>query len=169
MKLFISYHLADTKSVNKIKEKLNAKALNYYSVPEDKDFTGWHNEEIREYILSKMDDCSVLLCIVGRETYKRPHVDYEIHQALKGGVGKRLGIVTVLLENREDSINDISYDTFPNRLYDNEHYIILIQNASLEDQIFKAIDLANNNRNDKNISINNKRKCMKLPNKYYGI
>lgn len=167
MKLFISYHLADTKYVKKIKKKLEDRKINYYSVAEDADFTRWHNEEISKFILSKMADCQILLCIVGTETYTRPHVDYEIHQALKGCVGKRLGIITVLLEAREDSINDINYVTFPPRLSDNENYIVLEQNASLFDQIDDCINQANKNRNDSKLEIDNTRNCMKLPNKYY--
>lgn len=168
MKIFISYHLADTKSVNKIKEKLSLNKINYYAVPEDADFTDWHNEEISKFILDKMQDCQILLCVVGKETYKRPHVDYEIHHALKGIVGARLGIVAVLLENRHDSIYNIDYSTFPPRLSDNEEYLVMIQNAGLIEQINDAIIEANQNRKDRNIQVNNKRKCMKLPNKYYG-
>lgn len=169
MKLFISYHLADTKHVKKIKTKLNELGVSYYSVPEDVDFTGWHNEEISKFILSKMSDCQILLCVVGKETYTRPHVDYEIHQALKGGVGKRLGIIAVLLEARQDTIHDINYETFPPRLSDNEKYIVLVQNASLIDQIDDCIYQATKNRNNSKLEIDNTRKCMKLPNKYYGL
>lgn len=167
MKIFVSYHLADTKSVKKIKEKLKLMNMNYYSVPEDADFTGWHNEEISKFILQKMSDCQVLLCVIGKETYQRPHVDYEIHQALKGVVGSRLGIIAVFLENRQDSIYDIDYSTFPNRLSDNEQYLVMIQNASLVSKIENAVVLADQNRKNKNIQVDNTRRCMKLPNKYY--
>lgn len=169
MKLFISYHLADTKYVKTIKEKLDSAGISYYSVPENSDFTGIHNEEISKYILSKMSDCQVLLCLVGKDTYTRPHVDYEIHHALKGGVGTRLGIVTVLLEARKDSIYDINYETFPPRLSDNEAYVVLVQNASLYDQIDDCVRQASKNRNDSKLEVYNTRKCMKLPNKYYGM
>lgn len=67
MKLFISYHLADTKSVEKIKQKLNPLSVDYYSVPENSNFKGLHNEEISKSILNKMSDCQVLLCIVGEK------------------------------------------------------------------------------------------------------
>lgn len=167
MKLFISYHLADTKSVIKIKKTLDDFGIKYYSVPINADFSGWHNEEISKYLLSKMSDCQILLCIVGEKTFTRPHVDYELHEALKGGPGKRLGIITVLLENRNDTIHNIDYKTFPNRLSDNKHYIVLIQNASLRAKIDDCISEAKKNQSNSNIIISNKRKCMNLPNKYY--
>lgn len=96
-------------------------------------------------------------------------MDYEIHQALKGSIGNRLGIVIILLENRNDTINEINYSTFPARLSDNEDYTVLIQNASLKDKIRISINEADKNRKNNNIQVNNKRACMKLPNKYYGI
>lgn len=168
MKLFISYHLADQSKVRKIKSKLDEKDIKYYSVPENQDFTGWHNEEISKFILSKMKGCQILMCVVGKETYTRPHVDYEIHEALKGGVSKRLGIIAVLLEDRGDTVNNIDFSTFPPRLKDNINYLVLQQNASLMDNIEKSINKANENRNNSDIKVNNTRKCMKLPNKYYS-
>lgn len=167
MKLFISYHLADTKSVIKIKDKLDNLNMDYYSVPEDMDFRGWHNEQISKYILKNMEGCEVLLSIIGKETYTRPHVDYEIHQALKGGVGTRKGIIAVLLENRNDTIYEIDFSTFPPRLADNIDYLVLVQNASLKDQLSECLDQAIENRNNRKMEVNNTRKCMKLPNKYY--
>ncbi len=168
MKIFISYHLADTKHVRKIKKILDENSIDYYSVPENKDFTGVHNEEISKFILSKMRSCHIILCVVGTETYKRPHVDYELHQALKGGVGRRLGIITLMLETRGDSIYNIDYETFPNRLQDNLNYIVLTQNASFSQKLEDVINEANAKRNDNRIQVNNNRKCMKLPNKYYA-
>lgn len=167
MKVFISYHLADTKYVKKIKNKLKMLSIDYYSVPENADFTGQHNEEISKQILQNMDSCQVLLCIIGRETYTRPHVDYEINQALKGGVGKRLGIIGVLIESRKDSIFNIDLATFPPRLSDNMKYVILVQNATLSSRINDCINQAIDNRINRSIEVNNNRKCMKLPNKYY--
>lgn len=167
MKLFISYHLADTRYVNKIKEKLSYKQIEYYSVPENINFDGIHNEEISRYILSKMLDCQVLLCVLGKETYTRPHVDYEIHQSLKGGVGRRLGIIIIFLEARGDSIYNIDYSSFPPRLLDNETYIVKIQNSALLDQIDSCIRIADENRINPNIQVVNSRNCMQLPNKYY--
>lgn len=85
-KVFISYHLADQRYISKIKRKLEKHGIDYYAVDESADFTGWSNQRISEFILSKMSSCNVLLCIVGLKTYSRPHVDYELHHSLKGGV-----------------------------------------------------------------------------------
>ena len=169
MKLFISYHLADSKSVSKIKEKLDNRGIKYYSVPENTIFKGIHNEEISKTILSYMRSCEILLCIVGKETYKRPHVDYEIHEALKGEAGKRKGVIVVLLDNREDTINEIDKQTYPRRLGMNKDYTVLVQNSSLFDNINGLIKQAKTNRNNKKLIVNNTMPCMKLPNKYYGL
>lgn len=168
MKIFISYHLADQEKVNKIKNKLDKKGISYYAVPLNADFTGWSNQQISDFILSEMWDCQILLCVVGKETYSRPHVDYELHHSLKGGVGKRLGWIVDLLETRHDSIYEIDYSTFPNRIQDNEEYACLVSNASLFTLIEEHMKIANSKRKDPKQVIDNTRPCMPLSkSKYY--
>ena len=135
MKVFISYHRADTKYRKKLETILNENNINYYAVPLDTCFDEMHNQQIKDSILTKMEDCDVLICLVGKETYTRGHVDWEIHKALKGGIYNRKGIVALLLENRGDSIYNLDWSTFPNRLQDNMGYIILEQFASFYSRI----------------------------------
>lgn len=167
-KIFISYHRADKKYKDRTLEILKDHGYRYYCVDENQIFNGWKHQHIADYICSKMEDCDLLLCIVGEETFSRPHVDWEIHTSLKGGVGKRKGIVAVMLEKRQDNINDINYETFPTKLQENSEYIVLEQYASINDRIEYAIETAIKNRADKNIAITHKNPVMQLrAGKYY--
>jgi len=167
-KIFISYHRADRKYKNAIVEILEEYGYRYFCVDENEIFNGWNHQRIADYICSKMEDCDVLLCIVGKETYERPHVDWEIHTALKGGVENRKGIVAVMLEKRQDCINNIDYNTFPTKLQKNLDYIVLEQYASISDRIEQAIEVAIANRNDDKIQVTHKNPVMQIRSgKYY--
>ncbi|MEF3692210.1 MAG: hypothetical protein V3574_04130, partial [Candidatus Moraniibacteriota bacterium] len=65
------------------------------------------------------------------------------------------------------SINCVCRDTFPPRLADNSEYVVLVQNASLFDNFDFLMREATDKRKDSSIKVNNTRKCMKLPSKYY--
>lgn len=170
MKVFISYHRADTKYRHKVENILRNAGIRRYAVPEDADFNGKYHQHIKDTILKGMNDCDVLLCIVGKETYSRPHVDWELHEALKGGIDTRRGILAVMLEKRGDSKNAIDYATFPNRLQDNEDYIVIEQFASLQDRIVESLNEALAKSRNKDIQTTNKRKLMPLRSgKYYDV
>ncbi len=167
-KIFISYHRADNKYKDTIVQILKKYGYHYFSVNENKNFNGWKHQHIADYICSEMENCDILLCIVGKDTYSRPHVDFEIHTALKGDVGERKGIIAVMLETRYDSKNNINYNTFPTKLKDNFDYIVLEQYASIATRIEKAIERANKNRNDIRIQTTHKNRVMELrTDKYY--
>lgn len=168
MKVFISYHRADTKARERIEKLLKCNQISYYAVSQNVNFDGKHHQYIKDTILQGMNGCNVLLCIVGQETYQRPHVDWELHEALKGDVNTRKGILVVMLEKRMDSKNNINYESFPNRLQDNADYIVIEQNASLQDRLVNALQEALERSNDKTIQTKNTRKLMQLRSgKYY--
>ncbi|MCR3906958.1 MAG: TIR domain-containing protein [Tenericutes bacterium] len=168
MKIFISYHLKDSKQVGKIKQKLKDSNISFFSVDENTNFEGYHHNHIRQILFDELDTCDILLCVIGNETYSRSHVDNEIHHALKGGLSKRLGVVAVMLENRYDSISSINYNTFPRRLKKNLEYIVILQNSSLFDNIHGVIKKAIEKKNNINIQVNNNEEPMKLrQGKYY--
>lgn len=170
MKVFISYHRADTKAREHIEDLLKDNDIPFYAVPKDVNFDGENHQYIKDTILQGMIDCDVLLCIVGKDTYTRPHVDWELHEALKGNVNNRRGILSVMLENRRDSKNNIDYATFPNRLEDNEDYIAIEQYASLQDRLKDALDEALDNSRNRYIQVNNRRPPMPLrQGKYFDI
>lgn len=162
MKVFISYHRADTKAREHIEDLLKDNDIQFYAVPKDVNFDGEHHQYIKDTILQGMNDCDVLLCIVGKDTYTRPHVDWELHEALKGNIHTRRGILAVMLEKRGDSKNNIDYATFPNRLEDNEDYIVIEQYASLQDRLKDALDKALDNSRNKDMQVNNSRLPMQL-------
>lgn len=162
MKVFISYHRADTKAREHIEDLLKDNNIPFYAVPKDVNFDGEHHQYIKDTILQGMIDCDVLLCIVGKDTYTRPHVDWELHEALKGNIHTRRGILAVMLEKRGDSKNNIDYATFPNRLEDNEDYIVIEQYASLQDRLKDALDKALDNSRNKDMQVNNSRLPMQL-------
>lgn len=162
MKVFISYHRADTKAREHIEDLLKDNDIPFYAVPKDVNFDGEHHQYIKDTILQGMNDCDVLLCIVGKDTYTRPHVDWELHEALKGNIHTRRGILAVMLEKRGDSKNNIDCATFPNRLEDNEDYIVIEQYASLQDRLKDALDKALDNSRNKDMQVNNSRLPMQL-------
>ena len=167
-KIFISYHRADRKYKDKIINILKKHNYKYFCVDENKSFDGLTHQHIADFICSEMKDCDVLLCLVGRETFSRPHVDWEIHTALKGIVGERKGIVGVMLENREDSKNEIDLNTFPTKFKDNFDYVVLEQFASINNRIEYAVNLAMKNRDDYRIQVTHKNRVMQLRSgKYY--
>lgn len=162
MKVFISYHRADSHYEEIVEGILKENSINYYAVPKNASFDGLNHNHIKDIINTKMHDCDVLLCIVGEETYSRPHVDWELHEALKGNVGVRTGLLAVMLETRGDNKNDINYDTFPNRIQDNEDYAVYEQFASLHSRIVPALEQAIVNRKDRKLQVNNTRSLMIL-------
>lgn len=161
MKVFISFHRKDIKYRNGIIKILNEKGISYYHVPDDKDFDGCSHQEISRYIKNKMKSCD-FLCIVGTDTYKRPHVDNEIHEALKGDINTRRGIVIVLLEERKDSKNNINEETFPVKLMQNRDYIIIEQYASISDRLVCALNKAKENSKNKKLKNNHTNNVMEL-------
>ena len=161
-KVFISYHRADTRQKNRLVEELQLQHINYYVVPDDANYNGIHNQEICQEILKEMDKCDCVICLVGKETYQRPHVDYELKYAFH----KRKGIVVLLIENRKDSVYAPNKSTFPPRLNDNMEYIAFSQFASGMGNIEILIKQANNNAGSR-LQIKNTRKCMPLRNKKY--
>ena len=166
----VSYHRADTKAREHIEDLLKDNDISFYAVPKNVNFDGENHQHIKDTILQGMYDCDVLLCIVGKNTYTRPHVDWELHEALKGDIKTRKGVVAVMLENRGDSKNNIDYATFPNRLEDNEDYIVIEQYASLQDRLKEALDEALNNSWNRDIQVNNRRAPMQLrQGKYFDV
>lgn len=162
MRVFISYHRADQKYRTAIENLLRQNNISYYAVPENANFDGMNHQHIKDIINSKMYNCDVLLCIVGKETYSRPHVDWELHEALKGDINNRRGVLAVLLENRGDNKNDIDYSTFPNRLQDNEDHIVIEHYCSLYEKIVDALDEAVEKSRDRYIQTKNTRCPMQL-------
>lgn len=162
MKAFISYHRADQKYKDKIVEILKKIQIQTDEDFEDNEFQGLNNQAIAQFFKDKVKNSDVVICILGNDTYKRPFVDNEIKEALKGGCGQRKGIVAVMLETRSDRKNNIDLDTIPVRIAQNLNYIVLEQYASIERRLKFAIDLAIKKSKESKLIVTNNNPQMKL-------
>lgn len=167
MKVFISYHRADNKYRKRAENILRSHDIDYYVVPEDADFNGWNPEAIRSFLCEKLDGCDVLLCLIGKETYSRPHVDREIHTALRGNVGDRLGIIGVHLPTRNDNLQNLDLNTFPTKLWENKDYVIWTKWAELNSNISDLVQMAFAQSKDARKQTKHRNACMELRQKKY--
>lgn len=167
MKVFISYHRADTRYRHDAERILSEHGIDYYAVPEDADFNGKKNETIRDFTCRHVQKCDVLLCLIGNETYSRPHVDREIHTAFKGNAGERLGIVAVYLPTRKDSLQSADFSTLSPKLLDNRNYVIWENWCNLSRNIKRIIQKALDNANNPQIQTNHSNPCLPLKSKIY--
>lgn len=167
MKVFISYHRLDSNYRHKVESIFIKQGIDYYAVPEDADFNGKTAESIKSFICNKLKKCDVLLCLIGKETYSRPHVDREIHTALKGNPGDRLGIIGVILPTRNEPLNSINLNTFPTKLWDNKDYVIWTSWDRLKNDINELIQKAVANSQNNRIQTNHSNPCMSLRSKKY--
>ena len=115
----------------------------------------------------QLGDCDVLLCLIGNESYSRPHVDREIHTALKGFAGQRLGIVAVHLPTRNDSLDALDVNTISPKLWDNKEYVVWTNWSSLNSGINCFLHQAVSNSNNRKLQTNHQNPCMDLRSKVY--
>lgn len=162
MRVFISYHRADYKYRHEVENILSNAGIGFYAVPEDADFNGKKAETIKTFICNKLKKCDVMICLVGNKTYSRPHVDREIHTALKGAVGVRIGIVAVHLPCRNDSLKSIDKTTYPKKLLDNKNYVVFCDYFELNNKIEDLINLAYQNSIDRRLQTNHSNPCLPL-------
>ncbi len=167
MKVFISYHRADTSFRKKTENILKSHNVDFYAVPEDANFNGKSQQVIEKFLLNKLKQCDVLLCLIGKETFSRPHVDREIHMALRGEVGERMGIIGVHLPTRDDKLTAIDLNTFPKKLYDNKDYVVWTSWNELNRSINNLIGLAIERLNDSKLQTSHKNPCLPLKSKIY--
>ncbi len=170
MKVFISYHRTNTKYRRKTENILNQYDLEYYAVPEDTDFNGKSQQYIEDYILRNMEDCDVLLCLIGEGTYTRPHVDREIHCALKGTCNTRKGIVAVYLPKLQDLPKDEKKKIAPVKIQQNKKYVVWSNWRDLNENINELLEDAFANSKNKKLQTNHSNPCMQLRSgKYYDV
>lgn len=169
MKVFISYHLLDRKYRIKTENILKHYNIDYYVVPENIDFNGKSHQFIEDFLCKEIKKCDILLCLIGKETYSRPHVDRELHTALKGDITERLGIIGVHLDTRTDSLDTIDLNTFPKKLWDNKNYVIWTNWKDLNSNLLELLDFAIKNAKNNKIITNHSNKCLQLRgSRYYS-
>lgn len=120
-KVFISfYHHDDQKYKEYIDRYLSSNIINK-SVSEGEYDSDNSDEYIKRLIREeKVSDSSVVVVLVGPNTRKRKHIDWEIYAGLRASVNGSSGLVGILLPEFNLS-SDRTYDTkdIPARLGDN--------------------------------------------------
>jgi len=124
-KVFISFHHANDEDYKQKFESLfheHAEILISGSVQDDDINPNSPTETIRHKIRDNyLRDTTVTVVLVGKETWKRKHVDWEIGSSIRDTkYNPRSGLIGILLPTYPRS-SPTSYDpyTIPPRLYDN--------------------------------------------------
>ena len=75
-------------------------------IPED-----WDDQKIREYIRDEhLKDTTVTVLLVGTETKKRKHIDWELYSSMYDGtVNKKSGIIVILLPSVKSEYYTCAY------------------------------------------------------------
>ncbi len=167
-KVFISFHHAnDELYKNKFEEKYGSVFINK-SVTKDEYNEDLSTEYIKRLIQEdKISDSSVVVVLIGSETYKRKHVDWEISAGLSKKVGGYSGLIGILLpsyyeasENTFLKGSGYNSNTIPPRLNDNVEsgYALIYKwesasnihsdgNYAIQNWIEEAFDRKNNKSN----------------------
>lgn len=167
MRAFISYHRSDYEYRHNLEKILISNNIDYYAVPEDSDFNGKKAEAIKNFICNRLKQCDILICLIGKETYSRPHVDREIHTALKGNPGERLGIIGIILPTRKETLQSVDLNTFPTKLWNNKDYVVWSMWNSINSALDGLIQAAIANSFNKQMKTDHSNPCMPLRNKKY--
>ena len=110
-----------------------------------------------------IEDCSVLIILIGRETYCRKHVDWEISAALNAKVGGYSGVVGLRLPTHPD-FTKTSYTpaTTPARFVDNMQtgFANYYDWTEVPMEMYRIVHQAYESRISKKHLINNSRQQM---------
>ena len=120
-KVFFSFYHWDDQGYKNILDQrfgdsiINKSVMNGEYDPDNSD--AYIKRLIRE---DKISDSSVIVVLVGPNTKRRKHVDWEIYAGLRGSVNGNSGLVGVLLPTFPFSYYEaINYANYPARLADN--------------------------------------------------
>jgi len=127
-KVFISYHHENDQSYKdsflRLFGKDGADILEDRSVGAGDVYDNLKTETIRQKIRDEyIRDASVVVVLIGKETWKRKHVDWEISSGIRGTKSNsRCGLLGIFLPTHKAYGKD-SYSryTIPPRLYDNRN------------------------------------------------
>jgi len=163
-KVFITFCHDDDESYKiKFEDNFEHLFLNK-SVGKDEINSDASDEYIKRLIQEEyITDASVVVVLVGPNTWRRKHVDWEISAGLDKKVGGYSGLMGILLpEYQLDAEGKYSYDDTPLRLGDNikNEYAEMYNWSwvcSQESRIQNAVNEAFNNRVQKSDKIDNTR------------
>ena len=120
-KTFISfYHKDDERYKRYLVDNFSHLFINK-SVENGEYFTDDSDEYVKRLIREeKITDSSVIVVLIGPNTYKRKHVDWEIYAGLRESINGRSALVGIVLpEYRLSTGNKFRYEDIPARLADN--------------------------------------------------
>lgn len=120
-KVFISfYHHDDQKYKDYIDKYLSTNIINK-SVKNGEYDSDNSDEYIKRLIREeKISDSSVVIVLVGPNTKRRKHVDWEIYAGLSPSINGNAGLVGIMLPEMPTSLDGkYYYDDMPKRLADN--------------------------------------------------
>lgn len=164
--VFISYHHDNDDCYRKRFEKIFGDIFINKSVQD-----GEYNEELSaDYIKrlireQKVTSSSVIVVLIGTDTYKRKHVDWEISAGLSNS-GGRSGLIGILLPTYYKSVENCGLDTnkfnpktIPLRLYDNyqTNYAKIYKWSTNKNYVKKWIDDAFKRKNNVSLKVDNSR------------
>lgn len=164
-KVFISYyHYEDSNYKNEF-EKLFGDLFINKSV-EEGDIDSDNSDEYIKQLIQKeyIEDASVLVVLVGPNTWRRKHVDWEISAALNKKIGGYSGLLGICLPNHPDYGKDkYNVDIVPPRLVDNlkSGYAKFYDWTMDRYKIKKWVDEAFQSRVNKSDKIDNSREQFK--------
>jgi hypothetical protein len=159
--VFISFHHELDQDYKDKFEILFGDLFNNKSVNDNEIDENLSTEYIKRLIRENhITASSVCVVLIGKETYKRKHVDWEIYAALDKKVGGYSGLLGILLPTHPDSKrNEYNPGLIPPRLVDNikSGYAIIYDWTYKENEIKKWIEIAFNDRIEKADKIDNSR------------
>jgi len=120
-KVFISYYHKDDQFYKESFETLFGNIFINKSVQDGDISTDVSADYISRLIMDGyISDASVLVVLIGNNTKKRKHVDWEISAALNKKVNGYSGLIGLLLPTHDNYLKEkYQYDNIPNRLADN--------------------------------------------------
>ena len=129
------------------------------SVEKDEIDSDNSDEYVKQLIQKQyLNDVTVLVVLVGKNTLHRKHVDWEISGALNYKVGNKYsGIIGIILPNHPDyGKNTYQYASVPRRLTANlkSGYALMVDWTSNREAIQRYIEYAVKMREDDNKIIN---------------
>lgn len=164
-KVFVSYYHKDDQKYKESFEEMFGDMFILKSVNEG-DIDSDNNDEYIKQLIRKdfISDASVLIVLVGPNTLKRKHVDWEIYAALDKKAKGYSGLISLHLPNHPDYKND-KYNTgnIPKRLADNlkSGYAKIRDWTESRDAINKMVETAFQDRVDESDKIDNSSPQMK--------
>ena len=160
-KIFVSYHHSDENYRKKFDQMMNNDIVNCSVDLGDID-PDIKTEEIYRQIREYIKDASVIVVLIGKDTWRRKFVDWEIYSALRQTQSShRCGLLGIFLPTYGlNTDNTYNPRTVPPRLYSNvkkgQEFGELITWTENSDWIKKKIDDAFKKRNAINPDLSDK-------------